>query len=307
MKHGGWGFSSGTFGELVQGVINETPFLVTIPIRWGTRAKFIPGENQDVVVYPTHRKKAQLAATLACRTLKKPGGTLSISSVIPIGKGLASSSADIVASIRAVAAAYDRTLPAAVIARLAAEVEPSDGVMYGHMVVFEPVKGILLEKWPKAPHAVIVGLVGHGRVNTALHHESREPYAPHHQDRLREALKIARDAAYAHDVKGLGEAGLISSEVEWERNREDRILRQIIDEAYAHHWGVITAHSGTARGYIFSPRDFSNREIAQAERFLRSLHRGPVFRLWTMTRTGQMQGQFEVDLANTQIRDRHEA
>ncbi len=307
MKHGGWGFSSGTFGELVQGVIDQTPFLVTIPIRWGTRAKFIPGENQEVVVYPTHRKKAQMAAILACRTLKKPGGTLSISSVIPIGKGLASSSADIVASIRAVAAAYDRNLPPSVIARLAAQVEPSDGVMYPYMVVFEPVKGILLEKWPRAPHAVIVGLVGHGRVNTVLHHESRDLYTSRHQSRLQEALNGARHAAYAHDVRGLGEAGLISAEVEWERDHRDPILGQIIDEARSHQWGVITAHSGTARGYIFSPKDFSGNEIGQAERFLRTLHHGPVFRLWTMTRRVETQGQFDVDLSSAANKDRHEA
>ncbi|MCL4493202.1 MAG: GHMP kinase [Firmicutes bacterium] len=307
MKHGGWGFSSGTFGELVQGVINDTPFLVTIPIRWGTRAKFIPGDNQEVVVYPTHRKKAQMAAMLACHTLKKPGGTLSISSVIPIGKGMASSSADIVASIRAVAAAYGRTLPPSVIARLAAQVEPSDGVMYPQMVVFEPVKGILLEKWPRAPHAVIVGLVGHGRVNTALHHQSRAPYNRLHQTRLQEALKIAREAAYSHDVRGMGQAGLISAEVEWERNRHDRILGQVIEEAHEHHWGVVTAHSGTARGYLFSPQDFSSHEISQADRFLRTLHNGPVFRMWTLTRTVETQGQFDVDFPEPGHEDRHEA
>ncbi|SMC04309.1 threonine kinase [Sulfobacillus thermosulfidooxidans DSM 9293] len=308
MKQAGWGFSSGTFGELVQGVIDETPFLVTIPIRWGTRAKFIPGENQDVVVYPRHRKKAQIAATLACRALKKPGGTLSISSVIPIGKGMASSSADIVASIRAVAAAYGRTLLPSMIARIAAQIEPSDGVMYPQMVAFEPVKGILLEKWPRAPHAVIVGLIGHGRVNTALHHQSRKPYSPAQQTRLAQALRMAREAAYAHDVGGLGKAGLISAEVQWERNPHDQILAQVIEQAHQHGWGVVTAHSGTARGYLFAPHDFRSGAIAQAERFLRSLHNGPVFRFWTLTRSMATQGQFSVALEDSQGQeDRHEA
>ncbi len=307
MKQAGWGFSSGTFGELVQGVIDETPFLVTIPIRWGTRAKFIPGENQEVVVYPRHRKKAEMAAALACRTLKKPGGTLSLSSVIPIGKGMASSSADIVASIRAVAAAYHRTLLPSVIARLAAQVEPSDGVMYPQMVVFEPMKGILLEKWPRAPHAVIVGLIGHGRVNTTLHHQSRQPYSVTQQARLTQSLKIAREAAYAHDVAGLGQAGLISAEVHWERNPHDHILEKVIDQAHNRAWGVVTAHSGTARGYLFAAHDVRSGAVIEAEHFLRSLHYGPVFRFWTMTRVIATEGQFDVPVIERNHEDCHEA
>ncbi|AUW95106.1 MAG: GHMP kinase [Sulfobacillus thermotolerans] len=303
MKQAGWGFSSGTFGELVQGVIDQTPFLVTIPIRWGTRAKFIPGENSEVVVYPRHRKKAQKAALLACQALKKPGGILSISSVIPIGKGMASSSADIVASMRAVAAAYDRSLLPSTMARLAAQIEPSDGVMYPHMVVFDPVKGILLEKWPMAPYAVIVGLIGPGRVNTALHHRMRESYTAHQQQRLAQALKIAREAAHARQVSQMGQAGLISAEVQWERNPEDRLLGAVIEQAHQQQWGVVTAHSGTARGYLFSPRDFHTGAILKAERFLRSLQAGPVFRFWTLTRPVATAGQFDIVLSN----DRHEA
>ncbi len=294
MKQAGWGFSSGTFGELVQGVVAETPFLVTIPIRWGTRAKFIPGGNSEVVVYPRHRKKAQLAAQLACQTLKQPGGTLSISSVIPIGKGMASSSADIVASMRAVAAAYGENLSPATMARLAAQIEPSDGVMYPQMVVFDPIHGCLLERWPMAPYAVVVGLIGTGRVNTALHHLSRDPYTTAQQQKLANALTLARTAARSRSVAQLGQAGLLSAEVQLERDPGDALLASVIIQAKAHGWGVVTAHSGTARGYLFSPKDFHTGAILRADRFLRSIHAGPVFRFWTMTRPVRTSGQFEV-------------
>ncbi len=297
MVRGGWGFASGTFGELVQGELNGTPFLVTLPIRWGTRAIFIPRPGPGVEVYPPHRKKAQVAAQQVLRYFgKSQGGLLSVSSVIPIGKGMASSSADIVASMRAVSAAVGRPVSAGRMARIAARIEPSDGVMYDGVVAFNPRQGVILERWGPMPLGLIVGLVGQGRVNTEAHHRDRIPYTIEHQKKLSLALSRAREGVVRRDFTLIGEAGRLSAEVQWERGSPDELLGEILRHAADRRWGVVIAHSGTVRGFIFSPQAVRHGQARDAERYLRSLGSGSVFRFWTQSRRLASQGELEDDV-----------
>lgn len=286
----GWGFAPGTFGELVQGELDDTSFLVTLPIRLGTRARFVPGTGSEVQAYPPYRKKAQVAAEAACRALNRPGGMLSISSVIPIGKGLASSSADIVASMRAVAAAYKMRLPATQMGRIAASVEPSDGVMYDSMVIFNPRKGVLLERLGRTPSAILVGIVGPGRINTEIQHIKRQPYSHMHQERLRTALEFARDGVEQHRLELVGRAGKISAEIHAERHPDDGLLRELLGVSERESWGMVIGHTGTVRGFIFSPKDLRRGVVDEAEHYLRGLRQGMVFRFWTLNRVGVSQG-----------------
>ncbi len=285
MVQGGWGFASGTFGELVQGEIDDTPFLVTLPIRWGTRATFIPRSAPGVDVYPSHRKKAQKAAQLALIQMAYDGGgLLSISSVIPIGKGMASSSADIVASMRAVWAAMGKEVAPKRMARLAARIEPSDGVMYDGVVVFNPRQGTVIERWNMMPFGLIVGLVGRGRVNTEAHHRERKSYDDDHQKKLAAALDNARRGVQERDFALLGQAGRLSAEVQADRDPEDYALRLLLKESEARDWGVVIAHSGTVRGFLFSPQMVRRGYANEAERILRRIDKGAVFRFWTQSR-----------------------
>lgn len=278
----GWGFSPGSFGEVVFGTVDEGCFLVTLPIRWGTQARFASGEGRRVDVYPAYRKKAQKAAERACRHLQVPGGTLAIASMLPVGKGMASSSADIVAAMRAVAGAYDRHLPNSVIARLASTIEPSDGIMYPGIVAFNPLQGRLLERVGPVPAAVIIGLVGTGRVNTAAQYQKRLPYSHDQQDRLRTAVALARQGVQEGSLAALGQAGRISAEIQLERAPMDTQLAAIVAQAVQHQWGLVIAHTGTVRGFLFQ-RMAHPGELEQAERFLRGLRSGPVQRFYTLS------------------------
>lgn len=297
VRQGGWGFAPGTFGEVVQGELQGTPFLITLPIRWGTRAKFVPGDRQGVVVYPPYRKKAQMAGEMACRALGKPGGTLSISSLIPIGKGLASSSADIVASMRAVAAAYRRPLPLGHMAKMAAEIEPSDGVMFPGIVAFNPRHGVLLERLGPTPPAILVGLMGRGRINTEEQYRLREPYTPAQQILLSEALRLSRRGVEERDVSALGRAGQISATVQLERDPCDVLLAQLLAVSRREGWGLIIAHTGTVRGFLFEPGASQADSVRRAETILESLNQGSVYRFLTISRPGPVQGTFDLTVS----------
>ena len=93
-----FGFSYGAFGELLQGVLsNDRHFLVNLPINIKSKAYFNPQSSKKFIVYPKFKEKIKNFINLFCNYYGiVAGGYLSIESEIPIGKGLSSSTADLI-------------------------------------------------------------------------------------------------------------------------------------------------------------------------------------------------------------------
>src|SRR4051794_13685966 len=104
----GKGSCNGTFGELVQGIMGDRPYLITLPISsLRSEARYIPDPTVNGIRVVDSKVKAQRAGEWLVQLFGvKGGGDLEIRSNIPVGKGLASSSADIVAALRAIADCY---------------------------------------------------------------------------------------------------------------------------------------------------------------------------------------------------------
>ena len=110
----GLAIAIGHHGELIQGVFEGEKarlhrVLVTLPaLRLKSEARFETSEITNLTVDPAHKAKAAAAARLTLDLLKTTdGGTLSIKSSIPVGRGYGSSTADVVAAIRAVSSAHE--------------------------------------------------------------------------------------------------------------------------------------------------------------------------------------------------------
>lgn len=106
-------------GEILQGVFRTSSApcgwvnaLVTLPLhRVGARASFTAcsgAESRSIRVYPPSCRKALHAAELTMRHLERTrglrpcGGRLRITGLVPVGLGMGSSTADVLAAIRAV-------------------------------------------------------------------------------------------------------------------------------------------------------------------------------------------------------------
>lgn len=89
----------GTFGEVMQGVLpTGRDVLVTLPIgRWSTVTFVAEPDTPGIRVSPPHKHKAlRLARGMLAGRGYPGGGQLRIESCLPEGKGMASSSADLV-------------------------------------------------------------------------------------------------------------------------------------------------------------------------------------------------------------------
>src|SRR5690242_7094165 len=109
----------GQHGEIMQGMFrigpgNPARELVTLPYRDGGSTAFaqLTPPGSGVVVEPEGRDKAVRAAELTLAELRIPrGARITLSNSLSLGWGLGSSTADVVATIRAVARAAGRSLP----------------------------------------------------------------------------------------------------------------------------------------------------------------------------------------------------
>lgn len=240
----------GSCGEIMQGYWHDEPFLVTCPIDRGSTVTVRPGRGQ-LMGGGVKAKQAFDLARDYCRALHLPYD-FSLTSDLPVGKGMASSSADICAVLAAVGAASGRLLQEEEIGRLAASIEPTDGVFCRGMAVIQPDTGEVRHTlWPVPDLSIAVFDAG-GTVDTvAFHGKGRAGRHP-------ESAAIAAGLALLTPPltpEKLGKAATYSA-----------LANQVLLEkpdfpafvAAALHCprvlGVNTAHSGTVAGVFFKAR-----------------------------------------------------
>lgn len=134
----------GSCGELVQGTLDGKPFLITCPVNLFTTVTISDEFSEQVGL--GWKAKAMLSKVLEYIGCSVFNFGIALESELPIGKGMASSSADIAAVGKAVALALGSDLTAEEIATLAASIEPTDGVFYDGIVAMNPLTGQVLNK-----------------------------------------------------------------------------------------------------------------------------------------------------------------
>ena len=150
----------GSCGEFIQGYAWGHSFMVTCPIdlysyaegRQRTMEEMRQGEAEKL---PEKSEKAR------AKTMKYLGGengtvNIRLTTEIPVGKGMASSSADISAVCQASAMALGKHLSSEEIGRIAVSIEPSDAVFYRGIVQYDYRKGMLIRRLGECPDRGIV-------------------------------------------------------------------------------------------------------------------------------------------------------
>ncbi|WP_100402659.1 GHMP family kinase ATP-binding protein [Bacillus sp. FJAT-42315] len=251
----GIGKCFGTFGELAQGEIDGQPFLFTFPSPLYSEARFTPARVGSLIGETKGKKLALMAAEQTLRMLgRSPSGYLSITSSIPVGKGMASSSADIVATIRAVTASLGVTLSAKEEAVIAASIEPTDGVMYRGITAVNQQTGQLFHEFPYAPELVCIGFDSGGKVNTRAFHRDKKNYSKAEKQLLEQLFSEMKLGLIDGDVARILQAATASSQVN-ERFLPKPNIRLFVDLATELHGGVIIGHSGTVIGLLLDRQD----------------------------------------------------
>lgn len=265
----GVGHGCAHHGELLQGVFRDgtgrlVRGLVTLPVPDRTaRAVFYPSQRHWGVVGTPELVKVRRAAIYTLRELSThpaptKGGQIEITSDIPRGIGMGSSTSDVTATIRAVADYHGVRLSSADVARIAVLAEcASDSVMIDDQVVlFAHRDGVTLETFgDRLPPMVVVGCdtdPDGGGVDTVA-------FAPAEYDEdeigvfgvLRAAM---RRAVATGDTALLGRVCTASALLNQRFLRTKRLPELLELCRHTGGCGVQIAHSGTVAGIVFDPR-----------------------------------------------------
>ena len=161
----------GSCGEVMQGFWQGRPFLVTCPIDRYSTVVVRPGTGRLVGGGAKARRALALGqAYYRCDSLAHD---FFLTSELPSGKGMASSSADICAVLAAVAAVNQVHLSEGDIGRLAASIDRQTAFFCQGLAVIQPETGELLHVFPHVPPLAIAIFDAGGTVDTVAFHQAR--------------------------------------------------------------------------------------------------------------------------------------
>lgn len=259
----GQGDCIGHHGELFQGVLQTAEgrlqcCLLTLPRPdLSVSARFMPSSAiRHIHVRPAYKHKALETVRLTLDTLgqRRYGGVLTLSGNIPDARGYGASTADVVAAIRAVTAAFSERLSAATIAAIAVAAEAAcDGLMFApQATLFANREGKAVETYKPLPKMAVLGFdtapAGAGIETLKL---PPVDYSAEEIGQFQTLLKLLRQALHNGDIAALGKVASSSA----------RINQRILPKAHfgeleaiaanTHAAGIQVAHSGTVAGLLY--------------------------------------------------------
>ena len=280
----GHGKSFASFGEIVQGRLsNGEDFLVTIPIDMWTNCELISEPIDGLSWVDAQLSKSRQVAEYMLSLLGLSSGvkiSLNFTKNIPIGKGLSSSTADLLAVLRAFQDAFAMTLDERFISQLFTKIEPHDGLHYSMSVAYNHRQGNLLHKLDYIPDFTIVAVDVGGELSTIEYNKNLNFPA----DVLSEydALYQQLLTAFANkDDLAIARCAHKSTELHVNRTDNPFLARVLKKAATMNVLGILATHSGTCGGFLL-PGNATEEQLCAVEHEVADI--GHVFRTKTLKR-----------------------
>ncbi|MDB2464698.1 hypothetical protein N9W55_02930 [Amylibacter sp.] len=259
----GYGKSYASFGEIVQGRLsNEEDFLVTIPVDMWSTCELICEVVDEPSTVKVNLYKSRLVAKQMLKYLNLEFGykiTINFTRNIPIGKGLSSSTADMLAVVRAFQEVFGIIVSETFISRLFSEIEPHDGLHYYMSVAYNHRQGRILNKLNHIPDYTIIAIDSGGEISTT---EYNNKIKFSNKD-LFDYDNIYNDLLVAFSNRNDEEIAKCAHRSTLKHiERTDNVLLSKMVQIFADisAIGVIAAHSGTCGGFLL-PSTASERFI----------------------------------------------
>ncbi len=250
----GYGRSSGACGELVQGFLSDgTPFHVTCPINRFSEVEvaLTPSEKPVFIGFSAAATKMRRACERTLNFLASCPVEVRFEhrSGLEPGKGMGSSTADIIAMARAVADAFRQSIDSEDLAMIAASIERSDGVMYEGVNAIDHVTGKRLKSFAWHPQYTILMCTPPSRFETSRADLTVERRCKPDLDSL---LTLLERASHERDSRLFSDVCSQSARINqrFRPNLLFSILEPHLSTLNAE--GTCVAHTGTLVGLLFT-------------------------------------------------------
>ena len=257
----GIGTCNGSFGELLQGALpGGHKFLVNcricnssrVTVRLGDLHYSAEKEEEFARSYARFPKTYKGLRVFLSDLGRHDDCLISIESDIPVGKGLSSSTADMVAGVRALAEALSLKLKNDYISRVLTDVEPNDGLHFDNTSAYHHTEGRLIANFDWVPPFRILGLDQGGVVDTVTFNHRTIVWTEAQTELYREQLDAMIEAFRTRDVARIAALATTSARA-WQSISPKADLDTVIALAgKLGALGVINTHSGTYLGLLFA-------------------------------------------------------
>lgn len=248
-----YGICPASCGEFVQGIIDDEEYLCSYAIDMYSKVYI----EEKLVDINLGRYKSRLAIEKVFEKFNLPKKdtkniSLNIDSKIPIGKGMASSTADIGATIKATLSLIDKDLSSEEICKLAAEIEPTDSIFIDKNSIFNPLNGTVIKYLGNISNAKVI-ILEPNKVLDTMKIRLRKDYNTlkiENREIIKKSFTLLEEGLKNDNLSLVGEACTLSSLAN-ENIEKKEYLNEIIKIAKkCGAYGVNIAHSGTVIGIL---------------------------------------------------------
>ena len=246
-------FAPGSCGEFIQGVLRGEPCLVSCPVNRFSKVTVSAGEPDAFLPPKASKMLALVFKALSLPAEDKHRIRVTLSSDIPVGKGMASSTADLSAVASAVAAYFEKELTEDALAALCAEVEPTDNIMYRDLNLFNYMTGGTIKRFDgrQIDNLKVLMIDFAGAVDTLSFHAKSSDAADETTANFEEIAGAFEKALVSGDRKAVGRACTASV-----RANQSLLYKPYLETVIALSerfggLGVVGGHSGTVLGVLY--------------------------------------------------------
>ena len=268
------GICPASCGEFVQGIVKDKEYLSSYAI---DRYSIVTLEEriEDVKKGPLKARKAIEEVFKYFNLPKKELKHISIdiNSEIPISKGMASSTADIGATIKATLNLIGKNLDEYEISRLATKIEPTDSIYIKENTIFNPLDANVIKKLGVLDTGKVLILEPNETLSTKYIRKKENYNQLKKQNKyiIEYAFKLLEEGIKKKDLNLIGQACNISS-IANENIHKKKYLNEIMDISKEYGaYGVNIAHSGTVVGILLESD--MNEEIIKTKLIDRKINK----------------------------------
>ncbi|MBC1736696.1 propanediol utilization protein [Listeria seeligeri] len=272
-------------GELLQGWIEGSEKLISYPINWFSEVTL----SDKLIVNKTGNTKAWLAFQQTCEYFgvpenERPRVSLQVKSTIPVAKGMASSTADIAATIGVTASWLQQKITETEIAKLCLRLEPTDSTIFQTLTLFDHLKGTTIRSTEWLPKLGVVVLEPLTILETALfRQESHQNQLLQNEANLARGFALFEQAIRQQKVDLLGVAATISAESNQAILPKPffKEMLEVVEKLDLP--GLNVSHSGTVVGLLYEQQKTDPLEILfeLERRYVTTFYSRYYFREWT--------------------------
>lgn len=248
-----YGVCPASCGEFVQGILDNEEYLSSYAINLFSVATLEEGKG----IIQKGPKKSRRAMELVFEKFGLPVDetkniSLNIKSQIPVGKGMASSTADIGATIKATLSMLNKTLTGEEISKLAVKIEATDSLLLNQHSIFNPLTADIKKYLGGINDAKVVILEPSDILDTKSIRmtPNYKTYKMQNKEIIKKSFELLDEGLAKNDLNLIGKACTYSGLANENINKKP-FLEKIIDISDKYGcYGVNIAHSGTVIGIL---------------------------------------------------------